>query len=185
MSILLQCKHILLGLLIYPLDGDTMGMFDGLKNKVGDIDLKSKITDRDKPDFVDKIIKLENETALLETYITKTDKALQDDPDNATLTRLHEQYKNDMQRSNNELTLLRSKAESLKEKLEKELEVMKTEKRIEDDALEEIEMMYSKGLLREEDYEVRKKKVVHNVSQYEHKIEKNNKILEYIAQVHV
>ena len=159
-------------------------MFDGLKNKVGDIDIKSKITDRDKPDFVDKILKLENDTALLKTYIEKTAKALEEDPENATLSRLDEQYKNDMQRSQNELTLLRSKAEALKEKLEKVLEVMKTEKRIEDEALEEIEMLYSKGLLREEDYATRKKKVVHNVTQYEHKIEKNNRILEYIAQVH-
>lgn len=159
-------------------------MFDGFKEKVGDIDLKSKITDRDKPDFVDKILKLENDTALLETYITKTEGALQDEPDNATLQRLHEQYKNDMKRSENELTLLRQKAAALKEKLEKELEVLRTEKLIEDEALEEVEMMYSKGLLREEDYGVRKKKVSHNVVQYERKIEKNEKILGYIAQVH-
>jgi len=160
-----------------------MSMFGGIKDKVGDMSLKTKIVEREKPDFVDKIVKLENEKTLLSTYLSKTSAALEEEPGNDTLAQLKTKYAADLERTESELEALHAKAETLKEKTVTELATLETEKKIQDETLREVEVMNSKGLLREEDYMAQKKKVSGAVAQYEKKIEKAHKVLAYLAEI--
>jgi len=156
-----------------------MGIFDDLKDKASGMKKEINIHS-DKPKFVDRYHELINEKNLMETYIKRTEKLLEEDPSNSTIQNLHDQHKSKYESINEELVMIREKAALLKERLINEKEVIVTEKTVEDCALQDIEMAYSKGVVSEEGYKSNKRQVSSKIRNFEKKIEKIEKTLSYL-----